>query len=275
MFAAFIALCLVVQNAEAKAQEKGGKEAVAETPEQAIRTFIVAMMTKDAKALRDVTLPADDIESLLQGQALPPEAAEGIKAQIAGIPVRLLKAGEEVTLADGRKYKARAEDVAADRAVVFPQGASFPVLSRKVDGRWRIDAAPIIAGMKGGAPKPKTVDPAPIKEKLSIKLDQKLDVQFSRKGEAISGPKVVDKPQAGVPTVHIEFKKQDEGLMLATQNPFPKSLAFRALMRYKGRTSYVETSIVPVGAGLFGIELWQDPIEELVLFDFKLVDDKP
>ena len=36
-----------------------------------------------------------------------------------------------------------------------------------------------------------------------------------------------------------------------------------------------QTSIVPVKSGLFGIELWQDPIEELVLFDFKLTDGKP
>jgi hypothetical protein len=32
---------------------------------------------------------------------------------------------------------------------------------------------------------------------------------------------------------------------------------------------------VPVKAGLFSLELWQEPIEELVLFDFKLVAEKP
>jgi hypothetical protein len=266
MFVASIAILLVVQNPEPKAQEQG-----AATPEQAIRTFIVAMMTKDAKALHGVTLPADDLDSLLQGQAVPPEAVEGFKAQIAALPVRLLKAGEEVALADGRKYKARPEDVTPDRAVVLPQGASFPAVSRKVDGRWRIDAGPIIASMKGAAPKP--LDPAQIKEKVTIKLDQKIDIQFSHKGGAISGPKVVEKPQAGSPTVHVEFSKRDDNLMLVTQNPFPKSLAFRALARYEGRKSYIETSIVPVGAGIFGVELWRDPIEELVLFDFKLAAD--
>ena len=65
-------------------------------------------------------------------------------------------------------------------------------------------------------------------------------------------------------------------LILATKNPFPKDLKFRALMRLKGRKGYSETSIVPVKAGLFSLELWQEPDpEELVLFEFKLLDDKP
>lgn len=275
MLATWMVLLLVAQNPGAKAQEKGGKEAAAETPEGAIRTFIVAMMTKDAAVLRSVTLPADGLDVLLQGQAISPDAVEGFKAQVAGLPVQLLKAGEEVTLADGRKYKARAEGVGPDCAVVLPKGASFPVLCRKDDGRWRVDAAPIIASMKGSGDARKSIDPAGIKEKVAIRLNQKLDIQFQQEGGAISGPVVVDKPRAGVPTLHVDFKKQGESLMLATQNPFPKDLTFRALARYKGRKSYFETSIVPVKAGLFGLELWQDPIEELVLFDFKLADDKP
>lgn len=121
MFATLIAIALVAQKPESKAQQPG-----AATPEQAIRTFIVAMVTKDSKALHDVVLPADDLDSLLQGQALPPEAVEGFKAQIASLPVQVLKAGEEVTLPDGRKYKARPEDVTPDRAVVLPQARCSP-----------------------------------------------------------------------------------------------------------------------------------------------------
>jgi hypothetical protein len=196
--------------------------------------FIVAMMTKDAPTLRAVTLPTDDLELLLKaGQAVPPEAAEGFKAQTAEMPIRLLKAGEEVTLAGGRKYKARAEDVTPDRAVILPERAAFPLVSRRVDGRWRIDATPIIASMKGAAAAaraaPKPVDPAPIKDKIAITLDQKIDIQFDQKGDAISGPKVADKPRAELPIVHVEFLKQDDNLMLSTKNPFPKDLTFRAL----------------------------------------------
>jgi hypothetical protein len=62
--------------------------------------------------------------------------------------------------------------------------------------------------------------------------------------------------------------------MLTTKNPFAKDFVFRAAAKYKGRKTYIETSIVPVKAGIFGIETWRDPIEELLLFEFKLVDEK-
>jgi hypothetical protein len=46
-------------------------------------------------------------------------------------------------------------------------------------------------------------------------------------------------------------------------------------MRLKVRKEYFETSlIVPVTVGIMGFETWQDPVEELVLFDFKLTDEK-
>ena len=117
---------------------EGWSRPAAETSEQAIRTFIIAMVTKDAANVRAVTLPVDDLDSLLQRLSIPPEAVAGFKAQIAELPVRVLKAGEEVTLADGRKYKASSEDIGPDRAVVLPQGASFPAMpkgGRPVAGR--------------------------------------------------------------------------------------------------------------------------------------------
>ena len=268
MFGTLITLLLMGQIPETKALDKG-----AATPEQAVRTFIVAMMTKDAPTLRAIILPTKDFDTLLEGQEVAAEELEKFKAQIAKLPVRLLKAGEEVSLAGGGKYKVQAKDISPDRAVALPEGASFPVLIQKDKGQWRIDASPIIANMKGDTPKP--LDPAQIKDKITIHLDQKLDIQFNQKGNMISEPKVVAAPKLQAPTVHMEFSGLDDKPTLSTQNPFTKDLSFRALARHKGRKSYFETSVWPVKAGISGIELWQEPIEELVLFDFKLVDETP
>jgi hypothetical protein len=281
-----VALALAAQDPGAKAQEKPvPKDAQADTPEQAIRSFIVAWMTKDAVALRAVTLPVVDLELIMPPQPIPPEALDAFKAQIAKLSVRILKAGEEVKLVGDRTYKARPEDVGPDRAVVLPGNAAYPLLSRKVEGRWRIDVSPIVASIKAAAgqgppPAPKTIDPGPIKDKLTIKPGQEIRVQFTRDGDAISAPKVVtvpkDEAKADPKTevVHFDFSKKGDDLMLTTQNPYSKNLVFRAAARHKDRTTYVETSIVPVNAGIFGIEMWREPIEELLLFDFKLVDKK-
>src|SRR5947209_5626699 len=113
-----------------------------------------------------------------------------------------------------------------------------------------------------------------IKDKVTIEPGKTLAVRFEQDGNMLSHPRVVDKPDDKAPTPTFDFRKMDENLLLTTKNPFPKDLKFRALARLKGRKDYFETSIVPVKSGLFSIELWQDPIEELVLFDFKLVGEE-
>jgi len=109
---------------------------------------------------------------------------------------------------------------------------------------------------------------------VKISLGKKLFVRFDQKGDALSNPKAVKQEGADRPTPVFDFSEIDDNLMLVKKNPFPKDLKFRALARLKGRKDYFETSIVPVKSGLFSIELWRDPIEELVLVDFKLVDEK-
>ncbi len=118
------------------------------------------------------------------------------------------------------------------------------------------------------------LDPAKIKDKVKISIGKKLVIRFDQKGDALSNPKAVKQEGKNPPTPVFDLSKMNDNIVLATKNPFPKDLKFRALARLKGRKDYFETSIVPVKSGLFGIELWQDPIEELVLFDFRLVDDK-
>jgi hypothetical protein len=129
----------------------------------------------------------------------------------------------------------------------------------------------IVVPTAGSAPGDK-IDPAKLKDKVTISLGKKLFVQFERKNDVLSRPKIVKQAGEKPPTPTFDFGTMDDNLMLMTQNPFSKDLKFRAAMRLKGRKDYVETSIVPVRSGRFSIELWRDAIEELVLFDFKLTD---
>ena len=124
----------------------------------------------------------------------------------------------------------------------------------------------VAGGALGDAP-----DPATLKDKVTIAVDKTLLVQFEAKADALTQPKIVAKLADKPLTTTFEFKTMGDNLVLSTKNPFPQDLKFRALARLKGRKNYFETSIVPVKSGLFGLELWQDPIEELILFDFKLV----
>ena len=119
------------------------------------------------------------------------------------------------------------------------------------------------------------IDPKDIKEKVSVTLATKGMIQFKQQGDILSEPKLVKNAAEDKPGISVELRQKDEILTLIVKNRFSKILRYRAAARLKGRKEYVETSIVPVMAGLFSFENWQDPIEELILFDFKLTDEKP
>jgi hypothetical protein len=133
----------------------------------------------------------------------------------------------------------------------------------------------IVAVTTAVAAPDQTVDPSTLKEKVAIDIGKKIAVVFEAKGNTLSHPKVVKEPEDKRPTLSLDFRKQGDMIILITKNPFTKDLKFRALARQKGRKGYYETSIVPVKAGLLSFEVWPDPLEELVLFEFSLVDSQP
>jgi hypothetical protein len=284
MFATLMVLSLVLQNPEPSPKTKGQTSGKATTeladhnPEQAFRTFFMAWQTGDAAALRAISLPlsADDVDLLVDEPLFPSVPIAAFRAHFANMPVLVLKAEDVVTTLDHRIITTKPEEVAIDRAVVILEGTNLATDCRKVDGHWRIDASPIVADLRA-RPARKAVDPTSIKDKVTIRLGQKIDVRFEYKRATLSNPKIVDAPKDQASTVHIEFNlfnNQADQLMLLSQNPFSKDLSFRAIARHKGLKNYVETSIIPVRAGHMGFELWREPIEELVLFDFKFVDRK-
>ncbi len=137
-----------VKTPPASAGSAEASKVDASTPEKALRAFLVAMATKDETTLRAVTLPTDDFAWLLKGQAVPAEHLDEFKRMMAEQPIKTLKVGDEFTLPGNRKFKVPASDIADDKAVLVPEGAPTPTRVRKVDGKWKVDATPIISGRK-------------------------------------------------------------------------------------------------------------------------------
>ena len=120
------------------------------------------------------------------------------------------------------------------------------------------------------------IDPKALKDKVSLKLGSKGTIQFKQNGDAFTEPTLVKDPDAKQPGIGVNFDKKPEFLALTLENRLPKALRYRAAIRLKGRKDYFETSlIVPIPPGLVSYETWQDPIEELILFEFKFTDEKP
>jgi hypothetical protein len=119
------------------------------------------------------------------------------------------------------------------------------------------------------------IDPKEHKDAVSLTLGSKGVIQLKQEGGAITAATLIKDPDQKEPGIKVEFKKEPQFLALMLKNALPKSLRYRAAIRTKGSRQFFETSlIVPVTAGLLSYETWQDPIEELVLFEFKLTDEK-
>jgi hypothetical protein len=119
------------------------------------------------------------------------------------------------------------------------------------------------------------IDPKSVRDKISLTLGTKGTIQFKQQGDMLTDPKLGDADDRGKPGMGVELKKEDKLFILVVQNRFPKGLRYRAAARLKGAEDFVETSVVRVGARLSSFESWDDPIEEIILFDFKLTDEKP
>jgi len=112
--------------------------------------------------------------------------------------------------------------------------------------------------------------PANLKDKVTLTVGKDLAVQFQEQGDTLSQPTVVEKPDAKTPTVTFSLKQGPQITSLIRKNPFNKTLNFRALIRLKGSKDYVETSITPTIGGTVRGERLQGPVEEVILFEFKL-----
>jgi hypothetical protein len=121
------------------------------TPEGSVQAFTFAIATGNEAALRAVTLPlsAEDFAWLMKGQHVPTDKVEEFRKFVEeGMKVRIGRPGEKFPLPGGRVVEIKPEDFAADRSVVVQEGAPLPNRVRKLEGRWRIDAGPVVAGRK-------------------------------------------------------------------------------------------------------------------------------
>ena len=119
-------------------------DVAAATPEQALRTFHIAMLSHDEATLRAVTLPTDDFDWLLKGDVMTADQVAEAKQEIHRQTIRTLKVGDEVKLPGNRRVTVQPTEVTADRAVLLIEGASVPSRIWKVEGSWQVDARPVI-----------------------------------------------------------------------------------------------------------------------------------
>jgi hypothetical protein len=117
-------------------------------------------------------------------------------------------------------------------------------------------------------------DPSQLKDTVIVKLGESKKIMFHTQGDQLTEPKVTSQPDEKQPGVSLEFTLNEGVRMLSIQNGFSRGLRFRCLARLEGRKEYVESATHPLFPNFFSTEAFGDPVEELILFEFKLTDDK-
>jgi hypothetical protein len=130
------------------------------TPEDALKTFLLALANRDEDTLRAITLPDVEFDWLLRGPPSSPDLVARLKAQLDEKPIRRLKEGDPVQTPNGESMIIKAADVRAGRVVLWPAGAPLPSRVENVGGHWKVLARPFIAARKqaAGNPKPNRAD---------------------------------------------------------------------------------------------------------------------
>jgi len=140
------------------------------------------------------------------------------------------------------------------------------------------------AALAVAAPR-KAIDPATIKDKVSITLGQRLQITFAATGDRLRRPKNVQRAGDDKATVEIKLDVTDStpfpvrGVatrpFLVVSNGFERALSYRALARLKGSKEFFQigTEVGPVAPGDQSTKCWASGslVEEVVLYQFTLI----
>ena len=117
--------------------------------------------------------------------------------------------------------------------------------------------------------------PLPETGKVTIKLGEKLTTHFEVDGEQLINPITAKGDRPGENSFAFDFRLYKGRRALFLQHSFSQIIRVRCLARLKGQDAYFETDLLPIPPRQLNPELWSDPIEELVLFDFHFDGKKP
>src|SRR6266481_1654439 len=113
-----------------------------------------------------------------------------------------------------------------------------------------------------------------IKHKVTIKIGQRTNPHFRVDGDQLVDPNVTQTNNERTDSVTLDFRRNKRGKTLFLTHSFPRTLQARCLALLKDYDPYFETDILPVPPRTINREMWSEPIEELVLFEFKLTGRK-
>ncbi len=109
---------------------------------------------------------------------------------------------------------------------------------------------------------------------VSIKVGREVSVTFVQEGELLTSPTVLPDTAEGEGIVTVKLTRSGPSRTLYVTNGFALPLYYEVRIRLRGRGGQVETAMAPVPPHQESLVSFADPIDEMVLFDFRLKDTR-
>jgi hypothetical protein len=109
-------------------------------------------------------------------------------------------------------------------------------------------------------------------DSVAVRVGRTISVMFTVSGDRLVEPNPLPDPVDGENVLTVKLEQAGPSCTLYLTNGFGKTLSYRALVRYRGSSSFVDSPAVPVRAYREGVMSFAARVEELVLYELKLGD---
>ena len=116
-------------------------------------------------------------------------------------------------------------------------------------------------------------EPFVVDDQISIKRGETLPLAATESGGKLTGFRVLGPDDPTTPVITLEFETDPNDIALHIDSTFDQYLKFHILMRFHGEDDWYETTSCSLMPHASNIELWNDPIEELRVFGFRVVEE--
>lgn len=127
-------------------QPPAAKPIQPDSSEKTLKDFMMGVATQDRMTIQRVTMQLTDeeLDILCEGQPIPPNKKEEVIEQIANAKVVKLVAGDTWALPGGKKNLLTEEMFQDGRTMLRMEMDPIPFNVYQVEGRWRVDAGPMV-----------------------------------------------------------------------------------------------------------------------------------
>ena len=114
--------------------------------------------------------------------------------------------------------------------------------------------------------------PPPPPDSVGVKTGKTISVMFSVSGDKLVSPNPLPEPMEGESVVTLKLEQAGPSCTLYITNGFAKTLNYRTMVRYRGKSSFEDSPAVPVRPYREGVMSFAARVDEIIIYELRLTD---